>query len=121
MDLILTSVNKAETTTPPGTPPQRSSGLSVTPGQHGAGSSPSKRRYVVDANDVEVVKRIKQNEIELTDRNTILRGTKPNVRLSFFPLFSLPELIKIWANFTFLSFAGDYRTSATFELCSQIG
>lgn len=34
-----------------------------------------KRRYVADSHDVEVVKKIKQNEVELTDRNT-----KANVR-----------------------------------------
>ena len=32
---------------------------------------------------LEVVKRIRENEIELADRTTVLRGIKPNVRLSF--------------------------------------
>lgn len=45
-------------------------------------TTPSKRRYVADQQDVEVVKRIKQNEVELRDRNTVLRGTKPNVSLN---------------------------------------
>jgi parafibromin len=35
---------------------------------------------VVDSYDVEVVKKIKQNEVELRDRNTVLPGTKANVR-----------------------------------------
>jgi parafibromin len=34
---------------------------------------------VADPQDIEVVKRIKQNEVELRDRNTVLRGVKPNV------------------------------------------
>jgi hypothetical protein len=38
-----------------------------------------KRKYKTDANDAEVVKRIRQSEIELQDRNTVLRGSKPNV------------------------------------------
>jgi hypothetical protein len=29
---------------------------------------------------VEVVKKIKQNDVELRDRNTVLRGTKASVR-----------------------------------------
>lgn len=32
---------------------------------------------------MEVVKRVKQNEVELRDRNTVLRGTKPNVGFVF--------------------------------------
>jgi parafibromin len=43
-------------------------------------TTPLKRRYVADSHDVEVVKKIKQNEVELRDRNTVLRGTKANVR-----------------------------------------
>jgi parafibromin len=42
-------------------------------------TSPAKRRYIADTQDVEVVKKIKQNEVELQDRNTVLRGMKPNV------------------------------------------
>jgi parafibromin len=74
----------AESTTPPGSP--RRSGATValpsTPGTNlaePAGISPSKRRYLADTQDVEVVKKIKQNEVELRDRNTVLRGTKANV------------------------------------------
>ncbi|KAG8217065.1 RNA pol II accessory factor, Cdc73 family-domain-containing protein [Butyriboletus roseoflavus] len=75
-----------ESTTPPGTPPRRggtSAAPSTTPKHashpHAAdATSPSKRRYVADAQDMEVVKRIKHNEVELRDRNTVLRGTKPN-------------------------------------------
>ena len=42
-------------------------------------SSPPKRRYVADTHDIEVVKKMKQQEVELRDRNTVLRGLKPNV------------------------------------------
>lgn len=86
---VLESVSKihaaAESTTPPGTPPHPSAATIplTTPKRtaHAADTttSPSKRRYVPDQQDVEVVKRIKQNEVELKDRNTVLRGTKPNV------------------------------------------
>ena len=43
-------------------------------------TTPLKRRYVADVHDVEVVKKIKQNEVKLRDRNTVLSGTKINVR-----------------------------------------
>ena len=72
--------------TPPGTPPRTTTtgqGLPVTPRTRttdASTSSPSKRRYVSDAQDVEVVKKIKLNEVELRDRNSVLRGIKPNVR-----------------------------------------
>ncbi|KAJ7781790.1 RNA polymerase II-associated protein [Mycena maculata] len=71
----------AETTTPPGTPPSTSKMLPTTPHRSSttaATASPSKRRYVADTRDFEVVKKIKQNEVELRDRNSVLRGTKPN-------------------------------------------
>ncbi|KAJ7796140.1 RNA polymerase II-associated protein [Mycena olivaceomarginata] len=70
----------AESTTPPGTPPSGSKVLPATPHRSttAAQASPSKRRYVADSRDVQVVKKIKQNEIELRDRNSVLRGTKPN-------------------------------------------
>jgi parafibromin len=44
-----------------------------------APSSPSKRRYIADSQDIDAVKKIKQQEVELKDRNTVLRGIKPNV------------------------------------------
>jgi len=44
-------------------------------------TTPLKRRYVADSHDVEVAKKIKQNEVELRDRNTVLRETKANVRI----------------------------------------
>ncbi|KAH9967788.1 RNA polymerase II accessory factor [Lactifluus volemus] len=47
-------------------------------GDVGATTSPSKRRYVPDSTDVEVVKRIRQGEVELHDHNTVLRGVKNN-------------------------------------------
>ncbi|KAI0781546.1 RNA polymerase II-associated protein [Trametes elegans] len=70
-------------TTPPGTPPQLRAAASLPSTaslSKGADttSSPLKRRYVADYSDMEVVKKIKANEIELQDRNTVLRGTKPN-------------------------------------------
>ncbi|KAJ6621878.1 RNA polymerase II-associated protein [Mycena sp. CBHHK59/15] len=71
----------AETTTPPGTPPASSRALPTTPHRSNTTTtpvSPSKRRYVADPRDVEVVKKIKQNEVELRDRNSVLRGIKPN-------------------------------------------
>ncbi|KAJ7442643.1 RNA polymerase II-associated protein [Mycena latifolia] len=71
----------ADTTTPPGTPPSTSKALPTTPHRSNAAAtpvSPSKRRYVADPRDIEVVKKIKQNEVELRDRNSVLRGIKPN-------------------------------------------
>ncbi|KAL0947747.1 hypothetical protein HGRIS_013827 [Hohenbuehelia grisea] len=67
-------------TTPPGSP--RASGGALPSSSHkpivqDASTSPTKRRYVPDTQDVEAVKKIKANEIELRDRNTVLRGTKP--------------------------------------------
>jgi parafibromin len=55
-------------------------GLSATPG------SPSKRRYVPDTTDIDTVKKLKREEVELRDRTTVLRGIKPNVRaiISFY-------------------------------------
>ncbi|KAG6860504.1 hypothetical protein C0995_010490 [Termitomyces sp. Mi166 len=72
----------SDSTTPPGSPP-RPSNAAATPALRKVHaepmtSSPSKRRYVADMHDVEVVKKIKQSEVELRDRNTVLRGTKPN-------------------------------------------
>jgi hypothetical protein len=41
----------------------------------------------VDPQDIEAVKKIKLNEIELRDRNTVLRGIKNNVfPLKFHPI-----------------------------------
>ncbi|KAH7918857.1 CDC73-domain-containing protein [Leucogyrophana mollusca] len=81
---------EAESTTPPGTPPPSTAALASTPSAatpkhtHApAADSPTKRRYVADPQDVEVVKRIRENEVELRDRNTVLRGTKAN---NFSPL-----------------------------------
>ncbi|KLO15250.1 RNA polymerase II-associated protein [Schizopora paradoxa] len=75
-DRIVPSASDSKT--PPGSPPQQRSVLSSAPGQSLGAISPTKRRYVVDNQDAEVVKRIKQNEVELSDRNTVLRGAKPN-------------------------------------------
>ncbi|KAG5637917.1 hypothetical protein H0H81_002678 [Sphagnurus paluster] len=72
----------AESTTPPGSPRQppvhTASTTSQKPHSEHQSSSPSKRRYVADNKDIEVVKKIKQNEVELRDQNTVLRGIKPN-------------------------------------------
>ncbi|KAG6908036.1 hypothetical protein DXG01_006398 [Tephrocybe rancida] len=71
----------ADSTTPPGTPVRPTNAAPVVPRKVHAEpmtASPSKRRYVADAHDVDVVKKIKQGEVELRDRNTVLRGTKPN-------------------------------------------
>jgi parafibromin len=76
----------AESTTPPGTPPWTTTtdqGLPTTPqtrATEASTTSPSKRQYIADTQDVEVVKKIKQNEVELRDRNSVLRGIKSNVR-----------------------------------------
>ncbi|KII89442.1 hypothetical protein PLICRDRAFT_109795 [Plicaturopsis crispa FD-325 SS-3] len=75
-----------ESTTPPGSPQPSSSKLYPTSTPRKAGvetsdnvsASPTKRRYIADAADVEVVKKIKANEIELRDRTTVLHGVKPN-------------------------------------------
>ena len=78
-------VNEAAvSTTPPGTPP-RTTGQSqpITPRTRvveAPTTTPLKRRYVADVHDVEVVKKIRLDEVELRDRNTVLRGTKANVR-----------------------------------------
>ncbi|KAF8589689.1 CDC73-domain-containing protein [Ramaria rubella] len=67
-----------EASTPPGTPPHGSSSLhnlsmsSTTPG------SPTKRRYAPDTTDIDAVKKLKREEVELRDRTTVLRGIKPN-------------------------------------------
>ncbi|KAG1853489.1 RNA pol II accessory factor, Cdc73 family-domain-containing protein [Suillus subalutaceus] len=80
----IVSLAAAESTTPPGTPthPGAATIPLITPKRaaHAVDTTttPSKRRYVADQQDVEIVKRIKQNEVELRDRNTVLRGTKPN-------------------------------------------
>ena len=73
----------AESTTPPGTPPSRPSTLPPTSSPQfkapDSFAAATKRRYVADPQDIEVVKKIKLNEIELQDRNTVLRGVKNNV------------------------------------------
>lgn len=70
--------------TPPGSPtraaPAIPSSSSQKPSASASGqhASPTKRRYVPDSHDLETVKRIKESEIELKDRVTVLRGVKPN-------------------------------------------
>ncbi|KAF8893270.1 RNA polymerase II-associated protein [Mucidula mucida] len=69
-----------ESSTPPGTPTRTTSSLPLTtsPKKSAPDTPSSKRRYVPDPHDMEVVKKIKRSEIELRDRNAVLRGTKPN-------------------------------------------
>ncbi|TFK25744.1 RNA polymerase II accessory factor [Coprinopsis marcescibilis] len=79
---------EGESTTPPGTPLGKFASLpqTATPSKNARSSttaatstsSPAKRRYVPDNADIEVVKKIKANEVELKDRKTVLRGIKPN-------------------------------------------
>ncbi|KAF5318071.1 hypothetical protein D9619_012160 [Psilocybe cf. subviscida] len=85
-------LTSAESTTPPGTPPRTTAPThTATPRTRAAAdattATPSKRKYVPDAHDIDVVKKIRQNEVELRDRTTVLRGTKPNnfnaVRLTY--------------------------------------
>ncbi|KAF9650637.1 CDC73-domain-containing protein, partial [Thelephora ganbajun] len=82
----------SESTTPPGTPPSRTLTLPPTTSpQFKAPDSfaPStKRRYVADPQDIEIVKKIKLNEIELQDRNTVLRGIKNNNFTSIRSMFT---------------------------------
>jgi len=72
-ELPNTAPLKTESSTPPGSP--RAAGASASAA---ASSATTKRKYVTDVHDLEIVKRIRLNEIELQDRNTVLRGTKPN-------------------------------------------
>jgi len=92
---LSTSGAPKESTTPPGTPPRSTFAASLPSGSQQKSSSsafapsgvssstapvsPQKRRYVPDAADGEAVKKIRQQEVELRDRNTVLRGFKANV------------------------------------------
>ncbi|KAH9842453.1 RNA polymerase II-associated protein [Rhodofomes roseus] len=71
-----------DSTTPPGTPPKHRGTVALPatpfPSHSGDHSSPLKRRYVADIGDIEAVKKIKANEIELLDRTSVLRGIKSN-------------------------------------------
>ncbi|KAF8650038.1 hypothetical protein AX16_005455, partial [Volvariella volvacea WC 439] len=69
-----------ESTTPPGSPPRSAYASLPTPSKPSTDStsSPTKRRYVVDQADAEAVRKIRLVEIELRDRNTVLRGIKTN-------------------------------------------
>lgn len=83
-DYLLTYVFAVVSNTPPGSPVRGASTARPlsTPrlgaAEPTATTSPTKRRYVADAQDVEAVKKIKANEVELRDRNTVLRGVKAN-------------------------------------------
>lgn len=86
---IMTTSNCAyawlvESTTPPGSPPRNIRTLPSTTQKSVTAevtSIPAKRRYVPDTHDIDIVKKIQLTEIELRDRNTVLRGSKPNVCL----------------------------------------
>ncbi|KAH7099821.1 RNA polymerase II-associated protein [Auriculariales sp. MPI-PUGE-AT-0066] len=70
---------EAETGTPPGSPKQQAKTSAGSQPLAGAPTStPAKRKYEPDKADVEAVKRIRQNEVELRDRTTVLRGSKVN-------------------------------------------
>ncbi|KAJ8080869.1 accessory factor associated with RNA polymerase II [Marasmius tenuissimus] len=73
-------------TTPPGTPP-RSAHQRTLPGATPAkpsasltssAATPAKRKYVADPHDAEIVKKIKLQEVELRDKDSVLRGNKTN-------------------------------------------
>lgn len=74
-----------ESTTPPGSPPRSLYAFPSTTQKSAvaevATSTPAKRRYAPDTHDADVVKKIRLAELELRDRNTVLRGSKPNVCL----------------------------------------
>lgn len=101
----------AESTTPPGSPPPgTSSTFPSTPATSrlpDSATSPSKRRYVPDNADADAVKKIKLGEIELRDRNAVLRGIKANVRDKPFA-YSFGLIAYIYC-----------RTSRTSEICSR--
>ncbi|KAJ7025389.1 RNA polymerase II-associated protein [Mycena alexandri] len=61
-----------ESSTPPGTPPGGSKALPTTPHRSNAATQSSPVQKTI------FVKKIKQNEVELRDRNSVLRGIKPN-------------------------------------------
>ncbi|KAL9714639.1 accessory factor associated with RNA polymerase II [Leucoagaricus gongylophorus] len=72
---------QVESTTPPGSPPRNIRTLPSTTQKSVTAevtSIPAKRRYVPDTHDIDIVKKIQLTEIELRDRNTVLRGSKPN-------------------------------------------
>ncbi|ETW82357.1 hypothetical protein HETIRDRAFT_315539 [Heterobasidion irregulare TC 32-1] len=52
-------------------------------------TSPAKQRYVTDAHGLEIVKKIRQGEVELRDRTIVLCGIKANVRPARFALHVL--------------------------------
>ena len=92
----LISTPPGESTTPPGTPQHTgsASAMSSTSPKFSFSDStlsPSKKRYVADTMDVDVVKKIKQNEVELRDRNSVLRGVKPVVSVSRRRLVQVPQ------------------------------
>ncbi|KAF8832106.1 hypothetical protein HHX47_DHR1000999 [Lentinula edodes] len=89
-------------TTPPSTPPTHlkqlysdsspSKNLTATPHASssflsskslGTTGSPQKRKYVPDTADIDSVKKIRMQEVELRDRNSVLRGIKMNASSNF--------------------------------------
>ncbi|KAF8344129.1 RNA pol II accessory factor, Cdc73 family-domain-containing protein [Cantharellus anzutake] len=67
-----------ESTTPEGSPRATTSALpgTGTSISRPTGAAAEKRPYTIDQKDVLAVKRIRANEVELRDRNTVLRGVK---------------------------------------------
>ena len=103
-------------TTPPGTPPRSAHQRtlpSTTPSKPSTSSfssatTPAKRRYVPDPHDAEVVKKIKLQEVELRNRDSVLQGSKANVSLAFLQSVVRPY----WDYRTFLRFDKLSRTNS---------
>jgi parafibromin len=68
-----------ESYTPPGSPPAHVKALAAARGAGAAGGAPSRKRYAHDPADSALVKKIRAGELTFRDRQSVLRGTKPNV------------------------------------------
>lgn len=92
----------------PSISPSKPDGISATPRTGGL-----KRTYIPDAADLEAVKKIRANEIELKDRNTVLRGVKTNVSD---PTLNQPHLP---TNLPFAEFLSDQRFRRAIKVCRK--
>lgn len=95
----------------PAVSPLRKEGLSDTPRVAGAN-----RAHVLDAADLDDVRKISANEIELGDYNTMLGGTKINVR--HFLLYQIQIASVITSLLTILTFQNLLRAK-TLSLSSD--
>ncbi|KAF9032918.1 RNA polymerase II-associated protein [Panaeolus papilionaceus] len=79
-NLLAPVCSVGEATTPGGTPPRTVSSAPTTSQSRSleAPTATPAKRYHTDSHDLEVVKKIRLNEVELQDRNTVLRGIKSN-------------------------------------------